>query len=113
MTWNPWKIIADMEKKLEQSESARLRLEDDNRAMFAHLQVSRESEAKARDEASQQSAKFQDWLAMAMGKPAIHGNGPGQLGKVEPVRRPVMHGADIERELTQQFERELGIDQPN
>lgn len=113
MTWNPWKQINELERHLEQSEAARVRLEDDNRAMFAHLQASRESEAKARDEASQQSAKFQDWLAMAMGKPAIHGNGKARLDPVEPMRRPIVHGADIERMMTAELERDLGIDQPN
>lgn len=102
MIYNPWTKIRQLEAALLASESARLKLEDDNRMMYADMRESRALYV-------QQSERTQDWMAGLLNKPSIHGNDKPKPAPVEPVRRPITQGSDLERMYMEETERTLGI----
>lgn len=113
MIYNPYRRIREQERIIELTELARLKAEDECRVLHSLLTVARESECLARKELSDRTAKFEDWMASLMGKPSIHGNVQPKVKAPDPARRPIGHGADVEREAMLEAERALGIEPVN
>jgi len=97
--YNPFRVIRELERKLDAVELARVKAEDECRNLHALLSVARESESQVR----------KDWMEYL-----IH---PRQVVERQspppPARRPQAHGAALEAAMMAKYEKDLGIDQPN
>lgn len=114
---NPYARIRQLEAELTIAVAAKIRLEDDNRAMHAQLVEAREAESKALQMVIDKSDRVQDWMASLMGKPPVNGTKYEKPEPPAPARRPLRHGAVLEQQamvdMMSQLEREMGIEPVN
>lgn len=113
MIYNPFRVIRELEAKLESAELARLRAEDESRLMRSQVTAARESESQARKDLIVKSERIEDWMASLLHQRPINSTVFEKQVPPEPVRRPAAHGAALEAAMMAKYEKELGIDQPN
>lgn len=113
MIYNPYRVIRELERKLEFVELARVKAEDECRVLHAQLTTARESESQARRDLLAKTERFEDWMASLMHQRPVHGAEFERQPAPPPARRPAAHGAALEAQMIAQFEKDLGIDQPN
>lgn len=107
---NPYARIRELERELYEANLARVKAEDDCRLYHSQLVAATESEAATRKSAEAKSERFEDWMAALMRQPPIHGASTFEPKPApEPTRKQVRHGAVLESQRLEEYEKELGI----
>lgn len=99
---NPFTRIRELKSELYTAQLGRVKAEDDARLYHAQLVTARESESSAR----------KDWMELIAKLPLFQAPFASPPPP-PPSRKPVQHGAQIEKEMLAQYEKELGVDSPN
>lgn len=95
---NPYSRIRELESELYAAQLGRVKAEDDARLYHTQLVTARESESSAR----------KDWMDLIAKLPLFQSPQDRPV-MPPPIRRQVLQGADIEKQMIAQFEGELGI----